>query len=81
MGCVLKNLEKYSEALALFKKIHSGRRHLLGEDDPDTIETNFEMGDIHFLARRYPEAVKILQEVYKSRKRVLGKNEPETLER
>jgi len=79
LGCAMKNLEKYSEALALFKKIHSGRKHLLGEDDPDTIDTNYEMGEIHFLAKRYPEAVKIFTDVHKARKRVLGKAEPETL--
>ncbi len=74
------SLEKYSEALSILKKTYAGRKQLLGEDEPDTIDTNYSMGLIHFLEKRYAEAVKIFQDVYRSRKRVLGKTDVEALE-
>jgi tetratricopeptide (TPR) repeat protein len=78
---VLKALERYPEALVMYKKIHSGRKSALGEDDPDTLDTLYEMGELHFREKRWTEAVKLLQDVYKGRKRVLGKKDAETLER
>jgi hypothetical protein len=38
LGGVLKALERYPEALVMDKKIHSGRKSALGEDDPDTLD-------------------------------------------
>jgi len=80
MAVVMISLERYTEALAVLKKVYAGRKQLLGEDDPDTLDTNYEMGDIHFIEKRYQEAVKILQPVFRSRKRVLGKHDTETLD-
>lgn len=76
----MKTLGKFKEGLQMLKKIHSGRRQELGDDDPDTLDTAFEIGDMHLLEKRYGEAVKILQDVYKARKRVLGKDDVETLD-
>lgn len=67
MGCVQKSLEKYQDALKTLKRVHSGRKQELGEDDPETLDTAFEIGDIHLIEKRFGEAVKILVDVYRAR--------------
>jgi tetratricopeptide (TPR) repeat protein len=80
IGMTYRDLGLYPEAQRQLEKALSLRRHLLGEEHPDTLAS---MGDLAILYRDQSKRVQaelLLAKVLNVQRRVLGADRPETLE-
>jgi non-specific serine/threonine protein kinase/serine/threonine-protein kinase len=67
------------EAVPHLERALEIRRRIQGEDDPDTLETMYRLGELYFEQKRIREAEALLTKVYESRLRVSGEGNHRTM--
>ncbi|HTR22468.1 MAG TPA: serine/threonine-protein kinase [Terriglobales bacterium] len=79
MGRVYGNLGLYDRAHALLAQAVDTRRHLLGPNDPRTLDSMDQLAWNLDREGHYPEAERLQRETLEARRRVLGPHHPDTL--
>jgi eukaryotic-like serine/threonine-protein kinase len=80
MASTYANLGLYARAHGLATRALDARRSLLGPDDPKTLESMTQVGDILELEGHYDEAEKLDRQTLASERRILGSKDTLTLE-
>jgi len=80
MGDVYESLGLYSVAETLIEQALQTRRHVLGDDHPDTLRSMAGLAVLYWRQARHDDAEVLQREALEGRKRVLGKEDPETLQ-
>jgi eukaryotic-like serine/threonine-protein kinase len=79
MGDVYQNMGLYAQSQQLLQRSLDIRRHVLGPDDPDTLESLQDIGETLAQAGHPREAERVFRQVLDARRRVLGADSPKTL--
>jgi non-specific serine/threonine protein kinase/serine/threonine-protein kinase len=79
MGEVYTNLGLYPQAEPLLEQALGIRRHVLGDEHPDTLTAMNTLAALYWHRGRFDEAEPLFLEALPTRKRVLGDDHPDTL--
>jgi non-specific serine/threonine protein kinase/serine/threonine-protein kinase len=79
MGKVYYKLGLYSQPEPLFSQALTTRKHVLGEDHPDTLISMTNLAALYQVQGRYSEAEPLYSEILETQKRVLGDDHQTTL--
>jgi tetratricopeptide (TPR) repeat protein len=75
----LSSRGEYRQALPHHKRALTGRRRLLGDDHPDTLESMNDMAEVLRELGELQSALKLHEQALAGRRRALGDNHPRTL--
>ena len=78
MGEVYTGLGLNKRAESLLTRAVEIRRHVLGPDHPDTLDSMSRLSWILYLEGRYPEAEKLLRQTLEAQQRIIGNNDGRT---
>ena len=79
IGLAYFDMSLFSEAQPQLERAAALRRRALGQDDPDTLASQDELGVLYNLQAKYPAAEALLAQVLAARRRVLGDTHKDTL--
>jgi eukaryotic-like serine/threonine-protein kinase len=79
IGTVYTNLGLYGDALPLLQQALETDRHILGDDNPETLNSAHQLANLYWYQDNLKEAERIYLDVIARRQRILGKADPQTL--
>ena len=79
IGNAYRELGLFPEAEQHYGRAVELRRHVLGEEHPDTLSGDNNLGQLYREQGKYAEAEQVLSATAKIRQRVLGEEHPDTL--
>jgi non-specific serine/threonine protein kinase/serine/threonine-protein kinase len=79
MGYLLKSMGRLAEAERYYREALEGRRRVLGDDHPRTLQSLNNMGGLLAAMGKFADAEPYVREALESQLRVLGNDHPETL--
>ena len=79
LASAYKSQGKYSDAEALFKPCLDKMKVVLGESNPNTLNTMNSLADVCDLQGKHSDAEVLFKRCLAKRKVVLGENHPDTL--
>ncbi len=77
IGTAYRNLGTYDRARPLLEAAYDARTRLLGDDDPETINTLSSLSELAWRDSRYDKAVELGRELLDRHRRVYGEPSPE----
>jgi tetratricopeptide (TPR) repeat protein len=71
---------EYDRALSLYEEVLAKRKHVHGDEHPDTLQSLFHLAHVYCTKREFDRALPMFEECLAKRKRVLGEDHPKTIQ-
>jgi len=79
LGATYRNIGEFGPAEKHLDRAYKIRLELLGEENPDTLETMEDLARVYWRQGRYDKAQSLFTKTLEGRRKVLGEDHPDTL--
>jgi tetratricopeptide (TPR) repeat protein len=79
-GCLCIQAKSFKSAEVVLREVWVRRQRILGPDDPQTLESAFQLGQVYFKTDRHEAALSLHETVYGLRRDVFGLQSVQTLQ-